>query len=111
MKASDIIFWILFSLAILAIVFMIKYALAAESFAIKLNWRDRSKVESGFYVYRDRDASGSFEKIATLKPNITTFVDNDATKLSCYRVSSFRERNKLISESWPTPTRCVYFLK
>jgi predicted secreted protein len=65
---------------------------ACSSSTIALTWHDNSANESGFYLERAREG-GSWQLIATLAANTTSFNDsglNSSTNYS-YRVSAFNE--------------------
>jgi len=65
-------------------------AAIATGNAINLNWVDSSSNETGFHVER-KTGSGAYSVIATVGPNITTYLDNStsANTTYTYRVNSF----------------------
>lgn len=60
---------------------------AVSSSTVALRWEDRSDNESGFIIERST-GSGSFVRIHTTMPNVTTFVDEDlvAGQTYTYRI-------------------------
>ncbi|MDQ8183619.1 fibronectin type III domain-containing protein [Pelagicoccus sp. SDUM812005] len=79
------------SIVMLALLFGAFLAFTANSHAnAKLTWQDNSDNEDGFYIERSKNG-GSFERIATLPANTTTFEDSDtqAGVRYRYRVQAF----------------------
>jgi predicted esterase len=61
--------------------------LAAQTLAynkIKLTWTDDSNNETGFEVYRSTDSSGTFQIVATVGANTTTFTDSSLAASTTY---------------------------
>jgi hypothetical protein len=66
-----------------------------------LSWKDNSKNEDGFRVYRI--VGNQISKIAELGPNATSFVDQAAQSKACYVVVAFNSAG----ESPPTAKACL----
>ena len=67
----------------------------------RLFWKDNSKNEDGFRVYRI--VGNQISKIAELAPNATSFVDQAAPSKACYVVVAFNSAG----ESPPTAKACL----
>jgi Subtilase family len=53
---------------------------------ITLNWQDNATTESGFRIYRCQgNGCNSFSQIATVGPDVTTFLDSNRTSGRTYR--------------------------
>jgi hypothetical protein len=66
-----------------------------------LSWNNSSPNADGFRIYR---ITGNQRiKIADLRPNITTYIDNDAPPKACYVVTAFNAAG----ESPPTSKVCL----
>lgn len=74
-------------------------ATAQSSSQISLTWTDKATGEDGYHVER-MAAGGSFVRIATLGPNVTTFTDSGLTASTAYtyQVKAFNN----IAESFPS---------
>ena len=66
-----------------------------------LSWKDNSKNENGFRIYRITGDQKT--KIAEVGPNVTTFIDTNATPKACYVVTAFNSTE----ESSPTNKACL----
>ncbi len=69
---------------------------------ISLSWQDNSNNETGFQVFRSTSAAGSFITIATVKPNVTTFLDSllSASTTYFYQLQAI---NQAGSSAFSTP--------
>jgi hypothetical protein len=65
-----------------------------------LSWKDNSGNEKGFRIYRIR--GNQKIKIAELGPNITSYIDKNASPKACYVVTAFNSAG----ESFPTNKVC-----
>ncbi|MBX4187930.1 MAG: hypothetical protein KW793_02220 [Candidatus Doudnabacteria bacterium] len=73
---------------------------------LKLSWEDKSDNEIGFYVYRSEQENGgnldTYQKIATLPANTTTYSDKPATgKSYFYIVAAFSNTPAAKAQSSP----------
>ena len=61
--------------------------------AVILNWQDNASYESGFFIERKYDASGSWSRIGTASANTLTFTDSGAspTQPYYYRVIAYND--------------------
>jgi hypothetical protein len=68
----------------------------ASTTQIRLNWRDNSTRESGFYVERSTDNGTTYFRIATLGANSHTYLDGGRTagKMYYYRVAAYNSAGK-----------------
>ncbi|HWP23593.1 MAG TPA: hypothetical protein VNM15_05350 [Candidatus Binatia bacterium] len=73
----------------------------AQTRAIHLFWKDNSRDEAGFRVYRI--VGNQKTKIADLGPNTTTYTDQSAPPKACYVVVAFNAAG----ESPPTAKACL----
>lgn len=66
-------------------------ATTVASTLIDLSWVDRSGIEAGFKIERRPGTGATFQQIAIVGPNITSFRDTGLTPLTqyCYRVRAF----------------------
>jgi hypothetical protein len=74
---------------------------SAPTKTARLSWKDNSKNEDGFRVYRI--VGNQISKIAELGPNATSFVDQAAPSKACYVVVAFNSAG----ESAPTAKACL----
>ena len=67
---------------------------------LNLSWQDNSSVEEGFYIERSLGQGGPFERIATLEPNSTSYVDSSISYefIYCYTVVAFNSSGSSQSE-------------
>jgi len=79
---------VLIQLTLLAVIAWNFDANAAQLF---VKWTDNSKDEKGFRIERKKDKQGSFEEIASVGPNVTSYTDAGASvgTTYCYRVRAF----------------------
>jgi PKD repeat protein len=65
-----------------------------------LSWQDNSSIEEGFYIERSLGQGGPFEKIATLEPNSTSYVDSSISYefIYCYTVVAFNSNGSSPSD-------------
>jgi hypothetical protein len=97
----------LWFVGVLALVFVATGALAATW---TISWQDNSSDESGFKVERRVVPSGSYNEIATVGPNVTTYVDSTATNgwVYRYRVRAWNAAgNSPYSNEGCAPPPCV----
>lgn len=61
--------------------------------SISLSWTDNASIESGYAVFRSTSANGTFEEIASLPENSSTFTDEtvDYGTRYYYQVAAFNE--------------------
>lgn len=69
--------------------------------AAVLTWRDTSKNEAGFRIYRIVGKERT--KLAEVKANVTRYVDHDPVSKACYIVTAFNAAG----ESSPTNVVCL----
>ena len=64
---------------------------ALKSGQIALTWTDTSNNETGFAIYRSTDDGKSYNQIATVAANVSTYVDTSpgTSKFVSYRVRAF----------------------
>ena len=67
----------------------------------RLSWKDNSYNEDGFRIYRI--TGNQRTKIAEVAPNITKYVDKNASPKACYVVTAFNSAG----ESLPTNKACL----
>jgi hypothetical protein len=78
----------LFPMAFLALTFIAQSPANAVGFV--LVWADNSDNEDGFTIERKTGVNGTFSRIASLGPDVTSYVDSglaDATAY-CYRINA-----------------------
>ncbi len=65
-----------------------------------LSWQDNSSFEEGFYIERSLGQGGPFERIATLEPDSTSYVDSSISYefIYCYTVVAFNSSGTSQSE-------------
>lgn len=51
---------------------------------ISLDWKDNSNIETGFNLYRSRNSTSNWQRIANLPPNIVSFNDTDLNQDTRY---------------------------
>ena len=66
-----------------------------------LKWEDTSDNEDGFRIYRL--TSKDTKRVGEVGPNVTSYIDKDAVKGSCYVVSAFNAAG----ESSPSNVSCL----
>lgn len=74
-------------------------AAAGDAGAFTLRWVDASKNEDGFKIERKRN-NGQYARIATLGPNVTSYMDAAAVlpgSVYCYRVRAFNHKGSAAS--------------
>jgi len=59
-------------------------ALTTTQTTVKLQWQDRSAIETGFEVWRASDANGTYAKVGTVAANATTYTDGGLSRNSTY---------------------------
>ena len=62
-----------------------------RSDGIALAWTDRSNNETGFAIYRSIDGGKTYNQLATVAENVSTYVDTNpgTSKVVAYRVRAF----------------------
>ncbi len=65
--------------------------LQSDAAQLSLSWTDMSSNEDGFKIERDAGPTGTFVQIATVGPNVTSYVDSGLASATtyCYRVLAF----------------------
>src|SRR5262245_2808168 len=93
---------LLIGLVVSIFFFIFRYRMTPiHSKTAHLSWKDNSQNEKGFRIYR---ITGNQKlKIAEVGPNITTFIDKNATPKACYVVTAFNSTE----ESSPTNEACL----
>src|SRR5256885_10173426 len=58
---------------------------------LTLTWTDHATGEDGFKIERDAGPTGTFVRIATAGPNVTSYIDSGLVSATtyCYRVRAF----------------------
>jgi uncharacterized repeat protein (TIGR02543 family) len=81
-------FWFILALAIVSNLFPSHIVSAAQ---LTLSWTDASDNEDGFAIERRTGTSGTFARVASVSPNVTTYTDPNLASSStyCYRVNAF----------------------
>jgi hypothetical protein len=81
-------FWFILALAILSNLFPSHIVSAAQ---LTLSWTDASENEDGFGIERRTGTSGTFARVASVSPNISTYTDPNLASSTtyCYRVNAF----------------------
>ena len=61
--------------------------------SFQLTWVDNSQNEDGFNIERKLNTNGTFSLIATVGPDVTSYVDDNLanTATYCYRVNAFND--------------------
>ena len=61
--------------------------------SFQLTWVDNSQNEDGFNIERKLNTNGTFSLIATVGPDVTSYVDDNLanTTTYCYRVNAFND--------------------
>ena len=61
--------------------------------SFQLTWVDNSQDEDGFNIERKLNTNGTFSLIATVGPDVTSYVDDNLanTTTYCYRVNAFND--------------------
>jgi Big-like domain-containing protein len=61
--------------------------------SFQLTWVDNSQNEDGFNIERKLNTTGTFSLIATVGPDVTSYVDDNLanTTTYCYRVNAFND--------------------
>jgi serine protease len=77
------------------------YIFACNATTRTLSWEDTSQNEEGFRIYRVVGNDRRF--IAEVGPNVTQYVDRNATPNACYIITSFNA----IGESSPSNSACA----
>jgi hypothetical protein len=59
--------------------------------SFQVSWTDNSQDEDGFSIERKLDPNGTYEVIATVGPNVTSYSDSSLANSTtyCYRVNAF----------------------
>ena len=81
-------FWFILALAIVSNVFPSHIVSAAQ---LTLSWTDASDNEDGFGIERRTGTSGTFARVASVSPNVSTYTDPNLASSTtyCYRVNAF----------------------
>jgi hypothetical protein len=71
-------------------------ATALSGSEIRLTWTDESDDETGFEIARSAGAAGPFSKVASVKANVTEYVDGELASAVeyCYKVRAFSGRGQ-----------------
>ena len=58
---------------------------------LTLTWTDNSSDEDGFAVEREIGSAGTFTQVATVGPDVASYIDSglDSATVYCYRVRAF----------------------
>src|SRR5688572_7439919 len=81
-------FWMILALAIMSNLFPSHIVSAAQ---LTLSWTDASDNEDGFGIERRTGTSGTFARVASVSPNVSTYTDPNLASSTtyCYRVNAF----------------------
>jgi len=80
-----------FLVALIVLLVAIAYAGYSHAAQLTITWTDNSDNEFGFKIERRQGATGTFNQIATVGPDITSYTDFSLTDETtyCYRVRAF----------------------
>ena len=81
-------FWFILALAIVSNLLPSHIVSAAQ---LTLSWTDASDNEEGFGIERRTGTSGTFARVASVSPNVSTYTDPNLASSTtyCYRVNAF----------------------
>jgi hypothetical protein len=88
---SYVVLKIFVSLLCLFTFLFVIYAHQVNAASFQIGWIDNSENEDGFSIERKLQSNGTYAVIATVGPNVTSYIDSSLANSTayCYRVNAF----------------------